>query len=108
MTLSRSVAPIPVRFVHRPPSPNTSPPLLSYSTPHFHFFHPSSQTLASLPTPNPPTVPTHSVNGRAYSIGTPPPLSGILHVPVFIIALLNNFPPSPTPVLNSSFAAAMV
>lgn len=77
------------------------------ATPYFHLLHPSSHTLALLPCPNPPVVPTHSVNGLAYSIGTPPPLSGILQVPVFIMPLRNNLPPSPTPVRSSSLASAM-
>ena len=78
------------------------------ASPYFsHLFHSPSQILGLLPCPNPPVLPTQSTKPLAYSMGTPPPRSGILHVPVFIIAFLNNLPPSPTPTLSSSHAAAI-
>lgn len=71
-------------------------------------FHSESQILAFPPTPPiTPTLPIHSVMPLAYSIGMPPPRSGMLHVPVFICAFLNKRPPSPAPTRNSSFAAAI-
>jgi len=75
-------------------------------------FHSESHIFARAPgpvpaLPNPPLLPTHSTSPRAYSIGTPPPRSGILQTPVFICALRNNRPPSPAPIRSSSFAAAI-
>lgn len=78
-------------------------------SPVFYRFHSASHTFALLPPPVPPVLPTHSTSPLAYSIGTPlpSPCSGILHVPVFSILFLNNLPPSPTPTLSSSQAAAI-
>ena len=67
-------------------------------------FHPLSQILPS-PAPAPPT---HSTIPLEYSIGTPPPRCGMLQTPVFIIAFLNNRPPSPAPTRSSSHASRML